>query len=365
MPRGTLTPSTHPFWPTALRFSRGLLAGLAGFAFLSFSELSAAESPPQYQPATPLPIWPDLAPGEATRRPGQLQPFRAHEKPPVIRVEKITHPLLDVFLPEESPSGAGVLILPGGGFGKVVTNKEGTEAATWLNELGIAAFVLSYRTISPNESRAWYRPLQDSQRALRLIRSRAQEWGLDPEKIGLLGFSAGGQVAAIHLANQYQATYSPLDPWIPFPPIRTLPCSSIPGIRWMALDPACAPSFNSAEHPHLPSLSTLTTTDHPPLAPSRSTPLSSSARSPQPFTSIRTAAMVTECVPYRDPPSARGRIVPLPGSVHADWPALPKRTSHPAPRAGPPKNHPDHLENAGLGLVQKPQKEIEVPRIVP
>ncbi|MGB0579368.1 MAG: alpha/beta hydrolase [Limisphaerales bacterium] len=160
--------------------------------------------------AEPSNVWPDLAPGETTRRPGDLQPFRPHEHPPVKRVINITQPTFTVHLAKQ-PNGAGVVILPGGGFGKVVTNKEGTEAAEWLNRHGFAAFVLSYRTKIGKADPGWERPLQDSQRLMSLVRARAGEWNLKPNRIGLLGFSAGGQVAA-RLLSDSQRSYPRFDP---------------------------------------------------------------------------------------------------------------------------------------------------------
>jgi len=157
-------------------------------------------------------VWPDLAPGETSRDTGETQPFRADEVPPVTRVVNIRRPTIDAYFPKE-PNGTAILILPGGGFGKVVPDKEGSEAAPWLNSLGIATFVLNYRTneLTPKDEPAWRRPLQDAQRALRLIRSRAKDWNIKPEQIGVLGFSAGGQVASIlHTAGE-AAAYDPLD----------------------------------------------------------------------------------------------------------------------------------------------------------
>ncbi len=159
------------------------------------------------------PVWPALAPGETSDNPGEMQPFRQGEIPPVERVVKIRKPSMDVFLPERGANGVGVLILPGGGFGKVVTNKEGSEAAAWLNKLGIAAFVLRYRTseATPKGEPAWRRPLQDAQRALRLIRADAKSFGVQPDKLGVLGFSAGGQVAAILHTRDGRADYEMID----------------------------------------------------------------------------------------------------------------------------------------------------------
>lgn len=145
-----------------------------------------------------IPVWPGLAPGETSDSVGVAQPNRPNEVPPITRLVEIRKPTIDVFLPD-NPCGTGVLVLPGGGFGKVVPDKEGSEAAPWLCSKGVAVFVLRYRTneITPKTEPAWKRPLQDAQRGLSLMRANAAKWGLKPDQIGVLGFSAGGQVASI------------------------------------------------------------------------------------------------------------------------------------------------------------------------
>ncbi len=163
----------------------------------------------------PIALWPALAPGETTKKTGDEMPRREADNPPITRVENITAPTLALYpAPKEKANGVGVLILPGGGFGRVVTDLEGSEAATWLNGLGISAYVLGYRTTTGADTEIkvdpWRRPLQDSQRAIRHLRSHAADYGLDPAKIGLLGFSAGGQVGAIHL-TQEEASYDAID----------------------------------------------------------------------------------------------------------------------------------------------------------
>lgn len=158
-------------------------------------------------------IWPDLAPGETSRELGNALPPRSGEAKPITRVSGVRRPTLDVFLAENNPSGTAVLILPGGGFSYVVPDLEGSEAAEWLNGIGVTAFVLRYRTkeaAQPGEP-LWQRPLQDAQRAVRLIRSRAADWKLQPERVGILGFSAGGQVAAIAHAAGDKAAYPQID----------------------------------------------------------------------------------------------------------------------------------------------------------
>lgn len=157
-------------------------------------------------------VWPDLAPGETERNTGTLLPTRPADNPPIIRIEKIRRPPMDIYPATATQKGAAVLILPGGGFGRVVPNLEGSEAAKWLGKLGVTCFVLNYRTKMENagEEPAWKRPLQDSQRAMRWIRANAERWNLDPNRIGLLAFSAGGQVGSI-LITEDEAAYDPID----------------------------------------------------------------------------------------------------------------------------------------------------------
>ncbi len=159
-----------------------------------------------------LDVWPDLAPSETSRDVGTLMPSKSGESKPIDRVSGVRRPTLDIYPAKNNPTGTAVIILPGGGFTYVVPNLEGSEAAEWLNEIGITAFVLRYRTkeaASPGEP-LWQRPLQDAQRAMRLVRHHAERWKLNPDRVGVLGFSAGGQVAAILHASEL-AVYVPTD----------------------------------------------------------------------------------------------------------------------------------------------------------
>src|SRR6056297_816287 len=158
----------------------------------------------------PMKVWPGLAPGETTRSPGEALPARPTEVPTVTRVVNITQPTFTVH-PAAEPNGTAVVILPGGGFGKVVPDKEGTEAATWLNRHGITAFVLRYRTTDKGQQPGWVKPLQDAQRTISLIRSQADRWEIAPDQIGIVAFSAGGQVGARLLCDGGQRTYERLD----------------------------------------------------------------------------------------------------------------------------------------------------------
>lgn len=159
-------------------------------------------------------IWPDLAPGETSRATGVNEPPRKGEDPPITRLVKVRLPSIEVYLPPKSakPSPA-VVILPGGGYGKVVPDKEGNETAPWLNPLGVAVIVLKYRTneATPKDEQPWLRPLQDSQRTIRLVRANAAKWNIDPKRVGLVAFSAGGHVGAVHHTREGMADYPPTD----------------------------------------------------------------------------------------------------------------------------------------------------------
>jgi acetyl esterase/lipase len=143
-------------------------------------------------------LWPNGAPGYEARR---NEPEEAKD----YWVKNIQNPSITVYLPpKEKATGTAVIICPGGGHRLLVYNAEGRDAALFLNSLGVAAFVLKYRLCreehSPYSLEKEVR--QDAYRAMRLVRSRAAEWNIDTARVGMLGFSAGGEVVA-------QVAYSP------------------------------------------------------------------------------------------------------------------------------------------------------------
>jgi len=104
-------------------------------------------------------------------------------------------PLTIYLAPKEKASGAAIIICPGGGYGRLSLKEEGHDVARWFSERGVAGIVLGYRMPDPSKEGKPL-PLQDAQRAIRLVRSRAQEWGLRADRIGIMGFSAGGHLAS-------------------------------------------------------------------------------------------------------------------------------------------------------------------------
>lgn len=145
---------------------------------------------------TVLPLWPNGAPGSEARR-------HESEKVDGDKVSNIHHPSLTVYLPaKDTATGTAVIVVPGGGHRLLVMNHEGYNVGEWLAQRGIAAFVLKHRLGRDSAAPEGKSPYQwdvhglaDGQRALRLVRSRAQEWQIDPAKVGMLGFSAGGEIA--------------------------------------------------------------------------------------------------------------------------------------------------------------------------
>ena len=125
----------------------------------------------------------------------------------------ITDPSLEIYpAPLEKATGTAVIICPGGAYWGLAIKHEGIQVAKWLNSLGITAFVLKYRlpdgSIMENKSIG---PMQDGQKAIRIVRNRAKEWGIDPNRIGIMGFSAGGHLAATLSVHFNEKVYQPED----------------------------------------------------------------------------------------------------------------------------------------------------------
>ena len=137
--------------------------------------------------------------------------MRAEDRDGTTWLTNVTKPTITVYRPSSAtPTGTAVLVCPGGGYRILAYDKEGTEIAQWLNSLGVTAIVLKYR-VPPRQERPRDEPaLQDAQR-LGIIRSHAQEWKIDPGRIGVIGFSAGGHLAAHLSTNHNRRSYEPVD----------------------------------------------------------------------------------------------------------------------------------------------------------
>jgi acetyl esterase/lipase len=158
---------------------------------LTFSMAIILLAAPLYSQDKVIKIWPGLAPGTEDRT--------NDEKTENGSVTNVYQPDLTIFLPEKiNGNKPAVIVMPGGGYKQVVMKKEGYAIADWLNKNGIAAFVLKYR-LNQNEA------LQDAQRALSLLRSYSGEYNINANNIGVIGFSAGGHLAA-NLSTHFEKT---------------------------------------------------------------------------------------------------------------------------------------------------------------
>jgi len=161
-------------------------------------------------------LWPGVAPGEK----GDIGEERDTTKPTdqliagkrVIRLGNVSKPTLSIYRPSaRKNTGAAVLVCPGGGYHILAMDLEGTEICAWLNSIGVTAALLKYRVPKREGLERHVAPLQDAQRALGLLRSRAGEFNIDPQRIGALGFSAGGHLIAALAGNPAQRTYPVVD----------------------------------------------------------------------------------------------------------------------------------------------------------
>jgi acetyl esterase/lipase len=195
---------------------RGLVALVA--VLLGAASLSAAQS------AEPLVVelWPGKVPDETggigaekTLLSPRLPPDQVVVTEPTKLVTNVTRPTLTIYRPpQDKNTGTAVLVCPGGGYWNLYWELEGEEVAAWLNSQGMTGILLKYRVPRrPDEPKGEpaRRPLQDAQRAVSLVRSKAGEWGIRPERIGIVGFSAGGHLAIATATSFGQRTYEPID----------------------------------------------------------------------------------------------------------------------------------------------------------
>lgn len=173
---------------------------------------------------TQIPIWPVTVPaGEAGP---DIEATAVVEKSSVAGrpwhyVNDVSRPTMTVYSPRGKNTGAAVVVFPGGGYQTLAIDLEGTEVCDWLTVKGVTCVLLKYRV--PNSGPSWdqhcgcqrdtrsSKPLEDAQRTIGLVRHRAAEWGIDPHKIGVLGFSAGGHLVAAVSTRYDRRVYTPVD----------------------------------------------------------------------------------------------------------------------------------------------------------
>ncbi len=234
--------------------------------FAILTSLAASLSSPLVHAQTVTPLWP-----EAPAQPLHAQPEASEDKRETGRLDRwisyVSTPALTLYPAPPSADGRptpAVLVIPGGGFRYVCIDKEGIEAAQWLNSLGITAAVLKYRTLNPKGERSGKTieallALGDTERAMRVLRANAADWKIDPQRIGIMGFSAGGVMSLKLLIDSDSGNSSDSDPVEKVssrPDFIALVYTGLPGGKWPKVDASTPPVFlaHAADDPKAPAI---------------------------------------------------------------------------------------------------------------
>jgi acetyl esterase/lipase len=173
---------------------------------------------PAWQPApghVTLPLWPKGAPGVPENPPAEADMTTAKDNliagKPLIRLGNVSSPTLTVYAPRQNNTGAAVVVFPGGAYRILAIDLEGTEVCDWLNSAGVTCALVKYRVPETGPYPKSPAALQDAQRAVGIVRSRAAEWHIDANRVGVLGFSAGAHLAAALSTHFEKRLYDAVD----------------------------------------------------------------------------------------------------------------------------------------------------------
>ena len=186
-----------------------LLWSVGWAVVLGCATAAAAEKP------VVLDVWPGKPPGDKTDIGEEKVTTAKDDASSIQSITNVSHPTLTVYRPaKDKDTGAVVVIAPGGGYNNLAWAKEGVDPAEWLNSIGVTGVVLKYRVPRRLDNPKDAPPpqaLMDAQRSVSLVRGKAKEWGIDPNRIGMLGFSAGGHLTAWTATNFDKRAYEPID----------------------------------------------------------------------------------------------------------------------------------------------------------
>jgi acetyl esterase/lipase len=206
--------SDDPMVPL-MKFDRILpLVSVAAISATLVAQPSGWPPPPGH---VTLQLWPGTAPGEQPNQPAEADTTTAKDNliagKPLIRLGNVSVPTITLYEPSHGKNGAGpaVVVFPGGGYHILAIDLEGTEVCDWLNSIGVTCVLLKYRVPDSGPYPKSAAALQDAQRAVGLVREHALEWGIDPNRVGVLGFSAGGHLAAAISTHFDRRLYDPVD----------------------------------------------------------------------------------------------------------------------------------------------------------
>ncbi|MCL5745931.1 MAG: alpha/beta hydrolase [Acidobacteria bacterium] len=189
-----------------------IFAILTGSCAGMFAQKAAWQAAPGHPS---LALWPNGAPGSAPNPLPETNTTNAKANlvagKPLIRLGNVSSPTLTLYTPRSKNTGAAVVVFPGGGYHILAMDLEGTEVCDWLNSAGITCALVKYRVPDSGPYPKYSAALQDAQRALGIVRSRAAEWHIDPHRIGVLGFSAGAHLAAALSTHFDRRLYDTVD----------------------------------------------------------------------------------------------------------------------------------------------------------
>jgi len=190
---------------------------LAALAVIAASSAMAQTRPSGWPPSPDhltLNIWPGTAPGEQPNQPPEANtstPKNNVAGKPVYILANVSVPSITLYPATGKNSGAAVVVFPGGGYNILAIDLEGTEVCDWLTSIGVNCVLLKYRVPKTGPYPKSPAALQDAQRAMGLVREHAAEWKIDPKRVGVLGFSAGGHLAAAISTHFDERLYAPVD----------------------------------------------------------------------------------------------------------------------------------------------------------
>ncbi len=167
-------------------------------------------------PSAPIPLWPGTAPDETKPLPPEADTTKPTDKliagRRIIKLGNVSTPTITIYRPDPAKdTGATVVVCPGGGYYILAMDLEGTEVCEWLNSIGVTGVLLKYRVPGREGRERYAAALQDAQRAVGMVRAQAKSLQLDPNRIGILGFSAGGSLSALLAGHHATRNYTPVD----------------------------------------------------------------------------------------------------------------------------------------------------------
>lgn len=195
-----------------MRLRIALFAGLACVTMNLLAQSHAWQPSPGH---LTIPLWPQGASGAQRNPAPEVDTTTAKDGliagKPLIRLGNVSTPTLTLYTPKSNNTGAAVVVLPGGGYTILAIDLEGTEVCDWLNSAGVTCVLVKYRVPHSGPYPKYPAALQDAQRAVGIVRSHAVEWHIDPHRVGVLGFSAGGHLAAAVSTHFEKRVYPPID----------------------------------------------------------------------------------------------------------------------------------------------------------